>query len=225
MFSVVIPTLGMSPFTLQILLRILKGADLVKEVFLINNSGTAIEVPSHPKFKQQILPENIFVNPSWNLGASLAAPTAEWLVFLNDDILIPANTFDCLAAAPLSRYSLIGVMAESIARLSRHDDYLQSSILLSDAISGRTWGFGIFMLVKRPDFIAIPNELKIWCGDDFLVDEMSLRGKRVGVMDLHVRTHMSTTSDRPEFRQMREEDRVAYGRMRNCAEKERSQAM
>ncbi|WP_367873278.1 glycosyltransferase family 2 protein [Luteolibacter sp. Populi] len=212
-----IPTLGHSPFTLQILMRILGAAEEVGEVLLINNSGRGIEIPRHAKFREVVLPSNIFVNPAWNLGAGLASAGCEWLVFLNDDILIPENSFERLAAAPLSGYSLIGTRAESIGPLTRHDDYFQDAVEISGCGSGRNWGFGVCMMVRKADFVPIPDELKIWCGDDFLIDEMGRTGKRVGVMDLQIRTHMSVTADRAEFRGICENDMAAYRRIRGAA--------
>ena len=178
MYSVIIPTLGYCNEIMLLSLVTLSAADSVEEIILINNSGVYIEVGDCEKIKQVVLPKNIFVNPSWNLGVNLANNTSEWLIFLNDDVMLPANVFDFLSTKVFDGYSLVGARGETIQAFCKSNPFVQEEIYILDAFDGRKWGFGICMFVEKVSYVPIPSDLKIWCGDDYLYQEIRRGGKR-----------------------------------------------
>lgn len=214
MFSIVVPTLNYSPQTLQIIAEIFKADERVSEILVINNSGLAIQFPAlNLKIRQVVLPRNIYVNPSWNLAANLADESSEWLMLLNDDVIVPGNILDLLTPQRLQDYTLIGVRGDTIHHLSDHSGFSQEALSIHEVENHRTWGFGVCMLAKRSGYPTIPNELKIWCGDDFLFQEYKAAGGKIGLMDLTIRTVMSTSSEREEFRAIRTRDVEIFNRV------------
>ena len=67
MFSIVIPTLQKDTMILKMLLDELNQDQTVGEIILIDNSLQGFEYNSD-KLRIIIPNENLFVNPSWNLG-------------------------------------------------------------------------------------------------------------------------------------------------------------
>ena len=107
-YSVVIPTLLKDEDVLLKLLSTLLLDDGVYEILLINNSKKKFNFT--PKFLDSIseqekenfinkiseknsvlrvinMPENIYVNPAWNLGVKLAS--SRYIAIFNDDMLVP----------------------------------------------------------------------------------------------------------------------------------------
>lgn len=85
MYSVIIPTLLKSELIWK-LLDDLNNCPAVGEILVIDNSGRFKS--DLEKVKRVEVPENIFVNPAWNLGVSLAQ--FENICLCNDDV-----NFDC----------------------------------------------------------------------------------------------------------------------------------
>lgn len=86
MISVIIPTLQKAQ---DILIKLINSLDCdksVSEIIVIDNSLKGLEHNSK-KLKVIIPSENLFVNPSWNLGVKEAKN--ELVALLNDDIIIP----------------------------------------------------------------------------------------------------------------------------------------
>lgn len=88
MFSIVIPTLQKDTKILKMLLDELSQDQTVGEIILIDNSLQGFEYNSD-KLRIIIPNENLFVNPSWNLGVEKAK--FDYIGILNDDILLPKN--------------------------------------------------------------------------------------------------------------------------------------
>ena len=88
MFSIVIPTLQKDTKILKMLLDELNQDQTVGEIILIDNSLQGFKYNSD-KLRIIIPNENLFVNPSWNLGVEKAK--FDYVGILNDDILLPKN--------------------------------------------------------------------------------------------------------------------------------------
>ena len=84
--SVIIPTLQKNLSFLINLLSTLERDTSVDEIIVIDNSLRGLNYKSS-KLKLIIPEENLFVNPSWNLGVKEAKN--ELVALLNDDIIIP----------------------------------------------------------------------------------------------------------------------------------------
>ncbi len=112
MFSIVIPTLQKDTKILKMLLDELSQDQTVGEIILIDNSLQGFEYNSD-KLRIIIPNENLFVNPSWNLGVEKAK--FDYVGILNDDILLPKNLVsDVYSFLQGENIGLVGIDKKSI---------------------------------------------------------------------------------------------------------------
>lgn len=172
---------------------------LVAEVLVINNAPDPLAFSSG---KVRVLHQqrNIFVNPAWNLGAREAS--GEYLAFVNDDVRFDDEVFDeCAAVLRRGWFAMVGP-----------DHPCFEPVQWAKPISHRpapdfNLVFGTFMCLRREDFRPIPDDLRIWGGDDWLF--WSQRRPNAVLVRTRFRTEMSTTSSDPQFTVMREVERQA----------------
>ena len=112
--------------------------------------------------------KNLYVNPSWNLGVSIAK--GDYICLLNDDIIFNIKTLKKGLDQLLLIDSNFGIFASHILegwnkRLAMNKDDDQITIKELDV---RVWGFGMLMLMKKENYYMIPPEFKVFFGDDFL---------------------------------------------------------
>ena len=90
MFSVVIPTLWKSDKIFK-LLDDLENCPLINDIVLINNTPEfAPDIEKYNKINLYTPKENLYVNPSWNLGVGLAKN--ELVCLINDDVNPPIDS-------------------------------------------------------------------------------------------------------------------------------------
>lgn len=166
--SVVIPTLQKNLELLNNLISALNQDESVTEIIVIDNSTKGYNI-NCPKLRVIIPKSNLFVNPSWNLGVKEAKE--EIVALLNDDITIPNNFCK----------DVIELMNEDMGIVGFHRDYIENThkilpmpentgIHLEKA-TGRCGFFGIAMFFYKSSYIEIPNDMKIFWGDDFLYNK------------------------------------------------------
>ena len=78
----------------------------------------------------------------------------------------------------------------------------------------RDWGFGIVMAGHKESYHKIPENIRIWYGDDYLVQMNNEVGKVNYVIDdIPIFTKMSATSDLEEFNEIKNVDMLMYDRI------------
>lgn len=191
--SVVIPTLQRTD-ELPELLRLCNDDPSVIEVLVINNAPTPL-VSDLPKVRVLEQGGNIFVNPAWNLGAREAS--GDYLAIINDDVLFDPAVFDyCRTVLRRGRTGIIGAETTYANRTGR--DRLRTRF----ATFSQIWhNFGMFMCMRREDYVPIPDELKIWGGDEWLFVHQQ-HPNRV-VLGAGFLTETNVTSSSAEFQPMR----------------------
>ena len=155
MFTVIIPTMW-KPDTFEEQLNSLCCSEYVDEIILINNdkfSTPDFNILKHIKILHINPPENLLVNPSWNLGVMLSNNNN--ICLLNDDILFDINVFKFMS----------NHKDKSLCGLSM--DNKDENFRLLEA-NGRTHGFGCMMFIRKDNYAYIPDELLIYYGDDYL---------------------------------------------------------
>lgn len=190
--SVIIPTLQRSP-RLSPLVEKLVAEPSVLEVIVLNNA----EAPLHwdsDRVRVIHSAANLYVNPSWNLGASLAA--GDILAIVNDDIDFD-TTFLSYATRLLDRRR-IGIVAPSEQAFDSPPSRWRARRTLS-----RGWGFGTLMVLRRGDYLPIPGG-KVFYGDDWMF--WSQRHPSVVVDGFAIQTEMSTTSADEAFQRLADDD-------------------
>lgn len=194
-FSVIIPTLQRSDLLPQVV-NLCDSHPLVGEVIIINNEQKPLDFDS-PTVRVVNLEQNIFVNPAWNMGVSLARH--DLIALVNDDVLFDPVAFDVVARA-LSK-NTFGIIGPDKTCFEAPTS--QSRVRLA-RISPTVDGFGTFMCLRKENYIKIPDSLKIWGGDDILIQ---FQNRPPGVLvGVSFETEMSTTSSDVSFQGMRKNE-------------------
>lgn len=192
-FSVIIPTLQRSDILPQVV-NLCDSHPLVGEVIIINNEQKSLDFDS-PTVRVVNLEQNIFVNPAWNMGVSLARH--ELIALVNDDVLFEPVAFD-VAQKALTK-GFFGIVGPDRLAFTTAPG---APRVRPPRFSPTTYGFGTFMCMKKENYYDIPGALKIWGGDDLLIQYQKMPpGVIVGVK---FETDMGTTSESAEFSTMKQ---------------------
>lgn len=193
-YSVVIPTMWYSD-RLYKMLNVYQNECRISEIIIIdNNPKNKQRKISGRKIKIYSRGENIYVNPAWNWGVSLAEN--ENVILANDDITIGAvDLMKSLSYLHTSSFELVGV---------DYNNTRKSGILKIQESKRKEYGFGCFMYVKKSRYIQLPYDLKIWRGD-FLLHKHLKTGVISGI---YIDTDMSTTVNK--FNDVAKQDIFTY---------------
>lgn len=159
MFSVIIPTMWRCNDLFQAMLYRYVIHPLIDEVLIINNDTKETpewSILSHSKIKILNQPENIKVNPAWNLGVEHSINKK--LCIANDDIFYDTNIFDTMYKHTTEDFGVFGLSHSK-------KDNSEVRIIEWDESMGCV---GQIMFLHRNNWITIPNELVISYGDDFI---------------------------------------------------------
>ena len=194
-FSVILPTIWKSEYTIELLERYSKS-DYVGEIILIDNAPTkdivmdkVIQIKEH---------DNTYVNPAWNKGVRLSK--YENITISNDDILFDIDEYYNYLAElnPFVDYGYIGSHSENY-KLTQTTD-VRFEVYDNQNNFG---GWGCLFSFHKSKWRDIPNELKIWYGDNLIHawhnPILQLRG-------FNIETRMSTSSDDMSVRDIRDRD-------------------
>lgn len=200
LYSVIIPTLWRSQ-KIHKLIKDLSDCALVGEIIIIdNNKGFYNHYPSI--FKGKIIgpDENLFVGPAWNLGVSVAKYNN--IALCNDDINFDTSIFKDLL--PFIDLGFIGMGGDNY----KIDNFNGLGIKISLLKGLRPYGWGCLILFKNNLWKKIPEELKIWFTDDWIIKYNPC--KKYILDNFSIKTDMSTTSGSDEFFVTRSGDSVYW---------------
>lgn len=159
------------------MLKDLDASDYIEEIIIVDNDTS--KCPGLSDISKLIyLPqkENIYVNPAWNLGVETSS--CDYVCILNDDISFDVdNAFKAAIRNFKTGHTLVGLHQFSY-------DYLDVSEMASPF-----YGFGCCMFLDKSDWTPIPDQLKIWYGDTWMVNTFS----SLAFIVVEVDTDMSTT--------------------------------
>lgn len=156
-YTMVIPTMWKSKIIDQLLDECIKSK-LITEIILIdNNHKIKKPIPNNNKIHYINKNENLYVNPSWNLGVEVSKN--ENIIFCNDDVCI-TNIDNVLKEISNKNYDLFG--------FDIHNSNKNKIVVFTELKeeTKRPNGFGTFFIVKKDKYIKIPDGIKIWYGDD-----------------------------------------------------------
>lgn len=209
MFTVIIPTLWIKPKITEKLLNIYINSIYINEIIVISNDICPLKI-NNDKVILLEQSKNLYVNPSWNLG--VLKSSNENLIISNDDILIPDNLLNYLNSLNLLNYGIIGINKESYVETKNIDNfenfsYDEHEIILSDQIN---YGFGVFMVLHKSKYCAIPENIKIYCGDNFLF----YKNKNNATIKTKIKTEMSSTSGLLKFNSFKRSDKIEYKKIK-----------
>jgi hypothetical protein len=157
MFSVIIPTMWRSKKILSSVSDLI-NCNLISEIIIINNNvGQELEIDfNNDKIKLLNQKENIYVNPSWNLGVTTS--TNEHLLFINDDVYIE-DSCTLISMILDNDFDLIGFDKNN----SNKDPYFEIRDHSGDSI--RFPQYSTWFYMKKNKYVFIPEDILIWCGD------------------------------------------------------------
>ena len=194
--SVIIPTLQRAR-ELPDLVALCAGHPAVREVIVINNHpAPLVFVQENVRVLQQ--ERNIFVNPAWNLGVREAV--AEHIAIINDDVLFDPVVLDI--AADFVVKPRRGILALEGTFINREVPTRPRLRIAGSNLIGNS--FGMFMCLRKENYVPIPEDLKVWGGDDWLFVHQPW--PNWALMGPRVRSKVSVTSSESQFQDMLAEE-------------------
>ena len=221
--SAIIPTLWKAKEFTDHLIDVLIEDESVGEIIIIDNAPTDFCYTDEKvcTLKQS---ENLYVNPSWNLGVEES--DYDKFIILNDDIIIPYNFVYELESLLTEDKGIVGIDYKAVIAT---DGFMDENITFLDrkitlkSIRMRDWGFGIVIAGHKESYHKIPENIRIWYGDDYLVNMNIDAGKINYVIDnVPIFTKMSATSDLAEFEEIKNIDTLMYDRFVKWQGKQRT---
>lgn len=197
-YSVIIPTLWKSNRTDK-LLKHLEECEYVDEIIVIDNASIYEIDRTIGKIRMISFGENIYVNPAWNKGIELAKN--ECIALCNDDINFDPNIFGVITENILMYSGIIG-MGEGNYKDNIDEDNGPYIDVWQSGVND--WGWGCLILLKKSHWLPIPNDIKIWYGDNIIKDVNSVT--KGCLRNFKVETEMSTTSDEREWDDIKKKD-------------------
>jgi hypothetical protein len=159
MISYIIPTLFKSENIYTTINRFCEIEDNNAELIIINNSDIDYK-SDDPRVKSLKMPKNIYVNPAWNLGVHCS--TNDKVCLVNDDILFDIKKFHYFALD--SKASAIGVNNNDHCSIDSTFYQLRE---IHDK-NARPPGLGQLILIEKKNWIQLPDDMKIYYGDDII---------------------------------------------------------
>jgi hypothetical protein len=200
-YSIILPTLWKSDRTKRLLVD-LQECEYVDEIIIIDNSYDGYQDTVVGKIRFVSFGGNIYVNPAWNKGIELARNNQ--IALLNDDINFNPNIFEVITNDILNQFGIIGMGEGNYKSLNIDSD----PILEVWQPGVNDWGWGCFIILNKKDWIDIPENIKIWYGDNFIKD-VNPSPKAV-LRNFRVDTEMSTTSDEAEWDDIKKQDQINF---------------
>jgi hypothetical protein len=136
--------------------------------------------------------KNLFVNPSWNLGVRMSKSNN--IIISNDDILFDVNYFiNCLKNINENH-----VKFEDLGIVGMHSDNykLESNsnnpIFQTHGMTKNEGGWACLIAFNKKNWTPIPEQLKIYYGDNFL---LGLGKQILDMQGLKIETKMSSSAN------------------------------
>ena len=200
MISYIIPTLWKSDNIHKLISSFNLITDPKAELIIIDNTNSPFTYPNDDRVKIYKMEQNLFVNPSWQMGYHYSINDRVCIV--NDDIIFNIERFHNFVLDK----DIKAVCMTNWNKISEDkDDWKPVTI---DSPNARPAGAGQLMMVKTSNWPTLPYELKLWHGDDIIyyyntllkntpftyIDGMSVTGDQsVSVLSDQIPPEMRTT--------------------------------
>lgn len=203
MISVVIPTLWRYEPFCDFLAQTC-AHDHVHDVIIVDNCRSHRPTHSslnHSKVTLLDFGENLFVNPSWNVGVYHAQ--SDIICLQNDDL-----TFDCKVYQKVSEFVQPHMGLVSLSSLPATGTQIEFEHWQGQNM----FGCGQLMFFHRSRFCQIDPELLVYCGDNWLFDHMhETSGQNYMIRNLQHDTPYAQTSK--HFRHMLTQEQLVYAQV------------
>lgn len=214
--TAVIPTLLKDENLLIELINSLVTDNSVQEIIVINNNTDKSFDYEDSKVRIISKGQNLYVNPSWNLGVQEAK--YDYIALINDDIKIPNNICSAVLNLFNDNTGIVGADTKDVINTrNEHNevviDITDQNIELSNnitlnPITFRPPDFGIFMFFKKENYKEIPKDLKIFFGDDWIIHFAQQMGKTNYTFSNQTIYHMGSLSSNHFANWAKKENRI-----------------
>ncbi len=195
MITVIIPSMMRIDRIYQTLDE-LSDCEEVGEIILIDNSESNIEPIVKNKVVHIIEEKNTYINPAWNKGASSAK--YDKLCIMNDDVWFDWSYLKLISEYIREDVGLIGM------HTTNYKDPLpqfQISPIGPDLASNKGYrppGYASCFFIHKKNWNTIPNEMKLWAGDDWLFHTQKYTNYQI--FGLPIQGYLSATLDSEELK-------------------------
>ena len=160
---------------------------LVGEILLFDNTSNQVKVDNLHKVRHILEGKNTYVTAPWNKGANLA--TFDKLLILNDDNWMNWQILDVLYEHITEDKGVIGMAGNAI-------DLEETGNISIVPISYRHGNFGVAMFIHKNSWISIPEEMKVWCQDDWLfVKNREIGKQNYSLTNFKIQGEISATNN------------------------------
>jgi hypothetical protein len=172
--TVIIPTLYKEPRIYQTLVE-LSNCQWIDEIILIDNTCNEKKIDL-PKLIHICEGVNTYVNPAWNKGAYLSK--TEKLCFLNDDIWFDWDILGKISEYITKDVGMVGMSSynykSEIINKYQYQDVRENNFGIKliepnykSSKGERPLGFGCCFFIHKANWVPIPEDIKIYAGDDW----------------------------------------------------------
>jgi hypothetical protein len=200
MFSVIIPTMWRSEW-IWISLNRLEKCPEVGEIILIDNDNSSSKKKEFNNDKINYICEisNTYVNPSWNKGVKISK--YDNICVLNDDLAFNTELFNFVKP-----HIHKGVIGQHVSNYDKWNTDFHPQI---EQMEGRDWGWGCLFFIHKENWIEIPDDLLIACGDDYLTNNVKGGAWKISGNPIEY-TQISITSLQSKFLEQQKKDIETY---------------
>jgi len=164
MISVIIPTLFRIDRIYQTIDELSK-CDIIGKIILIDNTGIDKDIKL-PKVKYILEDKNTYINPAWNKGINIS--TYDKICVLNDDIWFDWSKMQEIHDMINTNIGLIGMSNDNYHIPSNEFKISEIPPDWKTNKGQRPVGYACCFFIHKSNWAPIPNEIKLWVGDDFL---------------------------------------------------------
>lgn len=164
MISVIIPSLMRIP-RIYNTIQELSICDSVGEIILIDNSDNFIQM-NVPKLRHICEGKNTYINPAWNKGVEISK--FDKLCFMNDDIWFDWSYLKIIDEFITEDVGVVGMSSENYRNPSTDFKFVSPLPDGKTTMGYRPIGFACCFFMHKKNWDRIPDDLKIWAGDDWL---------------------------------------------------------
>lgn len=203
MIDVVIPTMLLTDKNIfSYTLEQMKACDVIRKIIIIDNTDDcSFRKTYHSnlgggKFCVVENGKNVLVNPAWNQGLSLVE--AEHYVILNDDVLCHSKIFK-ICEQKMRDDQDVGILTVDTLQ-SKNIDFYNNHIketehkpptFTTNIFRNRV---GWFMCGRKSQWVPIPDNIKIFYGDDFIYQLARKNKRKVLSLQSQSIVHFESTS-------------------------------
>lgn len=208
--SVIIPTLQNNTKVLNNLLLQLNNDISVDEIILIDNSKKGITLKLD-KLKIITPESNLYVNPSWNLGVKQAKN--DFIGLINDDIELPEDYCSKVTKFISEDIGILGMNSKFIVKFDTAEKQQDEELYITP-VNKREYSFGILMFLHKKNYHEIPDDIKVWYGDDYIFLKNQINRKQNYILSgIYVKHMREMTSGKEEFNKRKQDDWEIYKKL------------